>query len=59
MLTDMGIDAKNHCVPLTYAIVNVENKDNLSYLFNYFSDIIGDGSVSEYTFIIDGHKVIS
>ena len=28
LLTAMGIDAQNHCVPQACAIVDVENKDN-------------------------------
>ncbi|KAJ8430936.1 hypothetical protein Cgig2_021868 [Carnegiea gigantea] len=56
LLTTMGTDAQNHCVPLVYAIVNVENMDNWSYFSNYLRGIIGDGSGSEYTFIADKCK---
>jgi len=40
LLTTMGIDAQNHCVPLAYVIVDVENKDNWSYFFNCLRGII-------------------
>ncbi|KAJ8424796.1 hypothetical protein Cgig2_001810 [Carnegiea gigantea] len=53
MLTAMGIDAQNHYVPLAYAVVDIENKDNWSYFFNYLRGIIGDGSGSEHTLIAD------
>ena len=57
LLIAMGIDVENHCFPLAYAIVDVENKENWSYFFNCLRGIIGDDSSGQYTLIANRCKV--
>jgi len=57
LLTAMGIDAQNHCFPLAYSIVAVENKENWAYFFSSLRAIIRDDLAGQYTFISDRCKV--
>ena len=49
LLTAMGIDAENHCFPLAYSIVGIENKENWAYFFNSLRAVIGDDLAGQYT----------
>ena len=57
LLTAMALDANNGYFPITYGIVEKENKDNWEYFFKVLRVCLQDTNLSEYTFISDRHKV--
>lgn len=58
LLVVMGRDANNNIYPITWAVVNVENKVYCKWFLDILMDDLGGGNGSGLTIISDEHKVL-